>query len=188
MYYPTLQDYMNMTHGKSFKLQQISVKRANHRICTSSAARTTTTPPSNHHGSGSEFTDSLTYTGQSDRSNSQSPPPGPLTSSLDVSYNSTASGLSSVRISAPHPPDRDHHGYRYGSHELEQSREFRSPLSPGGMDGFGGSPDRFEELGSYAGPPSHAGGMMNGRGHTRNGSFDDNTMLKQLRSGGQFCQ
>lgn len=179
MYYPSFQDYMTMSHGKSFKLQQITVKQASQRVTSSNASRVATTPPSNHYG-GSEFVDSLSYTGsghQSDRSNSQSPPPG-LTSSLDVSYNSTGSGLSSVRIMGP---DNDYG--RYGSRNLEHSR---SPLSPG-LDGFGSS-DRFEEMGNYAGPTSHSryegGGVVNGRGHARNGSFDDNTMLKQLRSGG----
>lgn len=193
MYYPSFQDYMTMTHGKSFKLQQITVKQASHRGGTSSSRMATTppsnhygggTPSSNHYGGGSELTDSLNYTGgQSDRSNSQSPPPGGLSSSLDVSYNSTASGLSHVRIMGAEP-GRD--CGRYGSRDLEHSREFRSPLSPG-LDEFGSS-DRFQELGNYAGPTSHAryegGGVVNGRGHARNGSFDDNTMLKQLRSGG----
>lgn len=177
MYYPSFQDYMTMSHGKSFKLQQIGVKWASHRVTGTSMSRVATTPPSNHY-SGSEFTDSLPYTGhQSDRSNSQSPPPG-MSSSLDVSYNSTTSGLSNIRIMGPEPDGR------YGSRDLEQSREFRSPLSPG-LDEFGSS-DQFEKLRNYGGPTAYRyeGGVVNGRGHARNGSFDDNTMLKQLRSGG----
>ena len=155
-----------MSHGKSFKLQEITVKQASHKG-SGSVSRVATTPPTNH----ADFTDSMTYTGhQSDRSNSQSPPPtGALSSSLDVSYNSTASGLSNVRIMAPE------HSF------LEHSREFRSPLS----DDFGSS-DQFDQLGHYARPTTFSrydGGVVNG-GHTRNGSFDDNTMLKQLRSGG----
>ena len=198
MYYPNFQDYMTMTHGKSFKLQQISVKTPGHRVSTShlsSSSRVATTPPSNSNFSGSEYTDSITV--GSDHSNSQSPPPIPPPprgggggggapssnepNSLEVSYNSTASGFSNVRINRP--------DYQYESQELEHSREFRSPISPGPNE-FG-SLDQFEE---YSGPSAVAaaygryeGGVVNGgRGHARNGSLDDtSTMLKQLRSGGE---
>ncbi len=184
MYYPNFQDYMTMAHGKSFKLQQISVKNPGHHMAAHTP-RVTTTPPSNSNFSGSEYTDSLTV--GSDHSNSQSPPPIPPhtdTNSLEVSYNSTASGggggFSNVRIARP--------DYQYESQELERSREFRSPISPGPIE-FG-SQNQFEEC---VGHPSSAysryeGGVVNGRGgHARNGSLDDNTssMLKQLRSGGQ---
>jgi hypothetical protein len=176
MYYPTFNDYMTMSHGKSFKLQEITVKQASHRVTGSSVSRVATTPPTNH----SDFTDSLNFTGhQSDRSNSQSPPPG---GSLDVSYNSTASGLSGVRITGP-----DHHNYRYGgSRDLDHSREFHSPLSPSNEE-FGSS-DKFDQFENYHRSTSFSrydGSVVNGGGgHARNGSFDDNTMLKQLRSGG----
>lgn len=182
-YYPNLQDYMNMTHGKSFKLQHITIKTPGQRV--SSISRTTTTTPPNNLGS-SEFTESLrlgspslTTGDQSDRSNSQSPPPGPLTSSLDVSYNSTASGLSSIRIMGP-----DSQEYRYDPNDLHPKRDYRSPISPG-VDDF--SSDHFDELTPYGPPPSlqYEGTVNGGRGHTRNGSLDDNTMLKQLRSGGE---
>lgn len=174
-YYPNLQDYMNMTHGKSFKLQHITIRNPGQRISSITRAAATMSP---NNMSGSEFTDSITVGSsvigdQSDRSNSPSPPPGPLTSSLDVSYNSTASGLSNIRIMGP-----DTHEYRY------DEREYRSPVSPGGDD-FNSS-DHLEDLGSYGGPRSirYEGTVNGGRGHTRNGSLDDNSMLKQLRSGG----
>ena len=173
---------MNMTHGKSFKLQQTSVRSpAQQRV--SGISRTATTPPSNNL-SGSELTDSINISSlpdpQSDHSNSQSPPLGALTSSLDVSYNSTASGVSHIRIMGPMV-----HDYQYNLHECE-NRDYRSPLSPG-PDELSLS-DHFEDLGNYGGPTSlsRGEGVINGRGHARNGSLDDNTMLKQLRSGGQL--
>ena len=179
-YYPNIQDYMTMSHGKTFKLQHITTRNPSQRICSISRTTTTTSP---NNLSGSEFTDSLTVGSpslsttlgdHSDHSNSPSPPPGPLTSSLDVSYNSTASGISSnIRIMGP-----DSHEYRY----IHNEREYRSPISPGGDD-FNSS-DHFEELGNYVGPRSRYEGALNGgRSHIRNGSLDDNSMLKQLRSG-----
>ena len=166
-----------MTHGKSFNLQQITVKTPGQRLPGTSRVATT---PSSNDVSGSELTESVNAGGvNSDRSNSQSPPPGPLTSSLDVSYNSTTSGISSVRIVGP-----ESHDYQFES--LEQSQEFRAPLSPGpDQDDFGLS-EQFEDVRSYGGPSYiQYGKIVNGRGHTRNGSLDDNTMLKQLRSGGK---
>lgn len=189
-YYPSFQDYMAMTHKKSFKLQHISVKALGQRV-PSNISRTTATPPNNLSStppinvSSSNFTDNpstvSSYTGnQSDRSNSQSPPPGGLTNSLDVSYNSNASSLRATGAGSDS-------SYQYGSHDLERSREYRSPLSPG-IDEFGSSEHFEEELGSYKGPNSYSRyeGVVNGRGHTRNGSLDDNTMLKQLRMGGEW--
>ncbi len=148
-------------------------------------SRVATTPPNTNANnlSGSELTDSVNLGSLpggmgalSDHSNSQSPPP----TSLEVSYNSTTSGLSNMRIMETSEPQ----DYRCVSHDLEQSREFRSPVSPGSTRDFGSS-DHFED--TYLGPPPtyHPRYENGGRGHVRNGSFDDNTMLKQLRSAGK---
>ena len=185
-YYPSIQEYMSQTHGKSFKLQHITIKNPSHRVATSTRAATTVSP---NNLSGSEFTDSVsvgfpssstTIDDQSDRSNSLSPPPNPLLSSLDVSYNSTTSGLSNIRVLGP-----DSQEYRYDPNDLHP-RDYRSPVSPGGEE-FSSS-DHFEEFASYGGPQliRHEGTLNGGHGHTRNGSLDDNSMLKQLRSGGQL--
>ena len=83
-------------------------------------------------------------------------------------------------------------GSQYGSTEFHNQRYQRSPVSPG-ADEFGSS-DHFDEFPIYGGPRSMrfesgavngGGGGGGGRGHTRNGSLDDNTMLKQLRLGGE---
>ena len=80
----------------------------------------------------------------------------------------------------------DSQGSQYGSSEFQNQRYYRSPVSPG-VDEFGSS-DHFDELPTYGGPRSirYEGAVNGGRGHTRNGSLDDNTMLKQLRSGGKY--
>ena len=182
---------MTMSHGKTLKLQQITVKVPGQHA--SSVSRTTTTPTS------SELTESLAVTSSSqpgnisDRSNSASPPPG-LESSLDMSYNSN-SGLSSLPANFPprithtspqHPPPlhqayQDYHGNRQLGHEI---RDYRSPASSE-RDEFGSS-DLMEDSSSYSGS---AGGQYlytNGRGHNRNGSVDDTIMLQQLRTGGMY--
>ena len=182
---------MTMSHGKTLKLQQITVKVPGQHV--SSVSRTTTTPTS------SELTESLAVTSQlsniSDRSNSASPPPG-LESSLDMSYNSN-SGLSSLpanyppRIThtspqhlppppSPHTAYQDYHSNRQLGHEI---RDYRSPASSE-RDEFGSS-DLIEDSSSYTG----SGGQYlytNGRGHNRNGSVDDTIMLQQLRTGGEY--
>ena len=180
-----------MSHGKTLKLQQITVKVPGQHV--SSVSRTTTTPTS------SELTESLTVTSQqgniSDRSNSTSPPPG-LESSLDMPYNSN-SGLTSLpanfpprithtspqHIPPPLPPHTDYHGSRsHDRHLGHEIRDYRSPASSE-RDEFGSS-DMIEES-SYTG----SGGQYlytNGRGHNRNGSVDDTIMLQQLRTGGMY--
>ena len=172
-----------MSHGKTLKLQQITVKVPGQHA--PSISRTTTTPPS------SELTESLTVTSHqgnvSDHSNSTSPPPG-FESSLDMSYNSSTSGtgLSSLgpypRIthSSPqhHPPPPSHPPYDYHGnlHLGHEIRDYRSPASSE-RDEFG-SMDMIEEF-----PVSQ---YSNGRGHNRNGSVDDTVMLQQLRTGGKI--
>ena len=161
---------MSLAHGKSLKLQQITVKVPGQRV--SSVSRVANTPPESL---ASDLADSLNIavqtSNQSDRSNSGTPPPGGLESSLDVSYNSTLSGISRPGLTVTIPSvDRDH----------------RSPLSPD--DDFGSS-DQFGEMGMYNPSPSHRfdGHMTNGRGHNRNSSLDDNViMLQQLRTGGEW--
>lgn len=175
-----------MSHGKTLKLQQITVKVPGQH--TSSVSRTTTTPTS------SELTESLTVTSQlgnvSDRSNSASPPPC-LESSLDMSYNSN-SGLSSLPAYPPrithtspqHLPSplplytyQDYQSRSHDRHLGHEMRDYRSPASSE-RDEFGSS-DLIDE--------SYTGGQYlytNGRGHNRNGSVDDTIMLQQLRTGG----
>ena len=178
---------MTMSHGKTLKLQQITVKVPGQHV--SSVSRTTTTPPS------SELTESLGITFQqgniSDRSNSASPPPG-LESSLDMSYNSN-SGLSSLpayprithtspqHLPPPPPSYGHHHDYHSRSHDLQVGHEIRDYRSPASSerDEFGSS-DLIEESCSGGGQYLYT----NGRGHNRNGSVDDTIMLQQLRTGG----
>jgi hypothetical protein len=180
-----------MSHGKTLKLQQITVKVPGQHA--SSVSRTTTTPTS------SELTESVTVTSSqpgniSDRSNSTSPPPG-LESSLDMSYNSN-SGLTSLPASFPprithtspqHPPPlhqayQDYHGNRQLGHEV---RDYRSPASSE-RDEFGSS-DLIEDSSSYSGSTGGQYLYTNGRGHNRNGSVDDTIMLQQLRQGGKLA-
>lgn len=71
-YYPSLNDYMTMTHGKTVSLQHISVKVPGQRL-----PRATTAPPYN-----TDQADLATPGNQSDHSNSASPPP-PLENTLD---------------------------------------------------------------------------------------------------------
>lgn len=191
MYFCLLQDYMSMSHGKTLKLQQITVKVPGQHA--SSVSRSTTTPTN------SELTESLTVTSQlshiSDRSNSASPPPPPgLESSLDMSYNSN-SGLSSLPANFPprithtspqHPPPQhtayqDYHSNRQLGHEI---RDYRSPASSE-RDEFGSS-DLMEDSSSYTGSTGGQYLYTNGRGHNRNGSVDDSIMLHQLRTGGKY--
>ena len=178
-----------MSHGKTLKLQQITVKVPGQHV--SSVSRPVATPPS------SELTESLTVTSQlsniSDRSNSTSPPPE---ISLDNSCNSNSGmGLSSLptfpkiihtspqHVPPPIPPRT--HLYHHDNHSCSRSRDlqlghevrdYRSPASSE-RDEFG-STDQIEE--TY---PSLL--YTNGRGHNRNGSVDDTIMLQQLRTGGK---
>lgn len=182
-----------MSHGKTLKLQQITVKVPGQHI--SSVSRPVATPPS------SELTESLTVTSQhgniSDGSNSTSPPPcGSDTTSLDIPCNSnSAMGLSSLPAypkiihtspqHAPPPIPPRTHQYHHDNHSNSRSRDlqlghevrdYRSPASSE-RDEFG-STDQIEE--TY---PSLL--YTNGRGHNRNGSVDDSIMLQQLRTGGE---
>ena len=194
---------MAKTHGKSLKLQQITVKVPGQRV--SSVSRVTNTPPESL---ASDFTDSLTVSSQmgnqSDHSNSTSPPPGQLESSLDVSYSSNVSsnvrfGLP-IHVTGPSPHNSFDYDLHNKSHDPRQlSHEFRSPVSTD-QDEFS-STEHFDEIGSYSRPnyrydnhisngrsSNRNGGLDdNGRGHNRNGSLDDNViMLQQLRTGGNW--
>lgn len=174
---------MSKTHGKSLKLQQITVKVPGQRVA--SVSRVTNTPPESL---ASEFADSLTVSSQmgnqSDHSNSMTPPPGPLENSMDISYSSSVSsnvpGLP-VRITRPSA-----HPYYYESHDKSRDLrlEYRSPTSTDQED-FS-STEHFDEVGMYSRPAyKFDNHLSNGRGHNRNGSFDDNMiMLQQLRTGG----
>ncbi len=145
---------MSKTHGKSLKLQQITVKVPGQRV--SSVSKVTPT------GSiASDLADSLIVTGnQSDRSNSNSP--GPLDSSLDVSYSSAQSRVG-LRLTGP--------SFEY--------RDYRSQLTPE-QEEFSSS-EHFDGMGAYNPPPP----VSNGHGHNRNSSLDENvSMLQQLRTGG----
>lgn len=184
-----------MSHGKTLKLQQITVKVPGQHV--SSVSRPMATPPS------SETTDSLTVTSQQgnspDRSNSTSPPPG-LESSLDMSYNSNTSGTGFTSLPAyprithtspqhlpPPLPEHAHYHHHHHdnhsrSHDLQLGHEIRDYRSPGSSerDEFGSS-DQIEETF----PGLRYDGYSNGRGHNRNGSVDDTIMLQQLRTGGK---
>ena len=171
-----------MSHGKTLKLQQITVKVPGQHV--SSVSRTTTTPTS------SELTESLPITFQqgniSDRSNSASPPPG-FESSLDIPYNSNSGlpGYPRITHTSPQhlpPPHAHPHDYHGRSHDLNLGHEIRDYRSPASSerDEFGSS-DLIEE--------QYSGGQYlyaNGRGHNRNGSVDDTIMLQQLRTGGRY--
>ena len=189
------QDYMTMSHGKTLKLQQITVKVPGQHV--SSVSRPTATPPS------SELTESLTVTSQqgniSDRSNSTSPPPCGFEGSLDMSSYNSHSGISLSSLPAnprivqtspqhvPPPIPPRTHLYHHDNHSNSSSRsrdlqlgheirDYRSPASSE-RDEFG-STDQIED--SYS-----ALLYSNGRGHNRNGSVDDTVMLQQLRTGGE---
>ena len=184
---------MSMSHGKTLKLQQITVKVPGQHV--SSVSRPTATPPS------SELSESLAVTSQqgngSDRSNSTSPPPGGLENSLDMSCNSSMSGTgftslpsypkithtSPLHVPPPVPPHshylHDNHGRSHDSSLGHEIRDYRSPASSE-RDEFGSS-DQIEE--SY--PVPYYSMYSNGRGHNRNGSVDDTIMLQQLRTGGK---
>ncbi len=171
---------MTKTHGKTLKLQQITVKVPGQRV--SSVSKVTPT------GSiASDLADSLIVAGnQSDRSNSNSPIP--LDSSLEISYSSAN------QIAPP--------GLRLIAPSFEYNlRDYRSQLTPEHEE-FSSS-ERFDELvGVYHPPPplplvsNELVGVYNpplplvsnGRGgHNRNNSLDDNnvSMLQQLRTGGK---
>ena len=188
-----------MSHGKTLKLQQITVKVPGQHV--SSVSRPTATPPS------TELTESLAITSQqgniSDRSNSTSPPPYTLESSLDMSCNSNMSGTagytslpayprithtSPQHVPPPVPPhtyyhNQHHHDNHGRSNDLQLGHEIRDYRSPASSerDEFGSS-DPIEE----AYPGLRYDMYTNGRGHNRNGSVDDTVMLQQLRTGGNI--
>ncbi len=159
---------MTKTHGKSLKLQQITVKVPGQRV--SSVSKVTSTPTESI--ASSDLADSLTVSfqpgDQSDLSRSNSPVQ--LETSMDVSYNSTH-GRPGLRVTAP--------SFEYNS------RDHRSHLTPEHEE-FS-STEQFDEMGAYNPSTNHRSEshMTNGRGHNRNGSLDENViMLQQLRTGG----
>ncbi len=163
------QDYMTKTHGKTLKLQQITVKVPGQRV--SSVSKVTSTPTESI---ASDLADSLTVSlqpgDQSDHSRSNSPVQSETP--LDVSYNSSH-GRPGLRLTAP--------SFEYNS------RDHRNHLTPEHED-FS-STEQFDEMGVYNPTTNHRSEshMTNGRGHNRNGSLDENViMLQQLRTGGKY--
>jgi hypothetical protein len=165
-YYPSLTDYMQQVHGKSFNLKHITVKVPNKRL---PVARATTAPPNNATGAPGgitiDQTDSLLN--DSDISPSLSPtPPTPIETSLD--YYPTAP-LSPVTLNRG----------SLASALSEQGHSQRDDVSF--TESYGDS----SSTSSSRQHPSSGDHVLNGRGHNRNNSMDE-VLLKMRSTGMSF--
>lgn len=157
-YYPGINDYMSMSHGKMVSLQHITVKVPGQRV--SSVSR----HPGNTNNS-TELLDVIPL--PSDHSNSTTPPL--MDGSLELSYSVPTN--TSVRVTVD-APKQSRHGY---------NQEFRSPTPE--IEEFSSSDQLQLDGVSYSGGGRYDHVTNNGRGHNRNSSMDE-FMLQQLRTGG----